>query len=166
MNIFSISPVLRDIENNLLNRKLWPDMTVLPNSQDAAAHRSERHQGVHAPLRLRVIRVSAYKVNHSVPAVGYLVEDRKGRRFFLYRRYRTNGNDMGEGRGKKGSIALIIESSFPNRLEETGHHDGSLDSGVIKKRTSKNEGDALNGSVITHLKASILRDDQQRAPET
>ena len=35
VNIFSILPVIRDIKNNLLNSKLWPDMTVLPNAHDA-----------------------------------------------------------------------------------------------------------------------------------
>ncbi len=35
VNIFSISPVIKDIKNNLLNSKLWPDMTVLPNAHDA-----------------------------------------------------------------------------------------------------------------------------------
>jgi ribonuclease BN (tRNA processing enzyme) len=33
VNIFSISPVIRDIKNNILNRKVWPDMTVLPNAR-------------------------------------------------------------------------------------------------------------------------------------
>ena len=35
VNIFSISPVIKDIKNNLLNSKLWPDMTVLPDTRHA-----------------------------------------------------------------------------------------------------------------------------------
>jgi ribonuclease BN (tRNA processing enzyme) len=80
LNIFSISPVIKNIKNNLLNSKLWPDMTVLPNGQDAVVSLNVIKEC--NPLEIEGYTVTPYKVNHSVPAVGYLVENQKGRRFF------------------------------------------------------------------------------------
>ena len=134
VNIFSIPPVIRDIKNNILNRKVWPDMTVLP---------TVRHPLIalniikpYRPLEIGGYRVTAYKVSHSVPAVGYLVENREGRRFFYTGDTGPTGMTWEKIGGKK-IHCLIIESSFPNRLEEMAMMTGHLTPGLLKKELLK-----------------------------
>ena len=134
VNIFSISPVIRDIENNILNRKVWPDMTVLPNPDGPLIGLNVIKP--YSPLEIEAYRVSAYKVNHSVPAVGYLVEDRKGRRFFYTGDTGPTENTWEKVGGEK-IHCLIIESSFPNRLEEMAIMTGHLTPGLLRKELLK-----------------------------
>ena len=153
VNIFSIPPVIRAIKNNLLNSKLWPDMTVLPNAHDAVV----RLIAIQAEKTLHVkdYTITPYRVTHSVPAVGYLVEDRKKRRFFYTGD--TGPTDATWRRlGKKQIHCLIIEVSFPNRMEEvaitTGHLTPALFQGELLKIKIPPE-----RIYITHLKPQFYR---------
>jgi ribonuclease BN (tRNA processing enzyme) len=134
VNIFSISPVIRDIKNNILNRKVWPDMTVLPNVRHPLIGLNVIRP--YRPLEIEGYSVTAYRVNHSVPAVGYLVENRKGRRFFYTGDTGPTGPTWEKLGGKKIDC-LIIESSFPNRLEEMAVMTGHLTPALLKKELLK-----------------------------
>ncbi len=153
VNIFSVLPVIRDIKKYLLNFKLWPDMTVLPDTHNAAirliALRTEkRHE-------LEGYCVTPYKVNHSVPAVGYLVEDRRERRFFYTGDMGPTGTTW-KRLGEKTIHALIIETSFPNRMEETARMTGHLTPSLLEKELQK-IGRLPERIYITHLKPQFYK---------
>ena len=83
VNVSGIPSVIRPLKRNLrnlLNSAIWPDFTVIPHSKRPVL--SLNALRVHTPIRINEYRVTAYKVAHSVPAVGYLVEDKKNRGFF------------------------------------------------------------------------------------
>jgi ribonuclease BN (tRNA processing enzyme) len=153
VNIFSIRPVIRDIKNNLLNSKLWPDMTVLPDTHHAVVGLNTVQAG--QSYRVGDYVVTPHKVNHSVPAVGYLVEDKRGRRFFY-----TGDTGPTESTwkkvGKKEIHCLIIEVSFPNLMEAIAIMTGHLTPGLLEKELSKME--TTPGRIyITHLKPQFHR---------
>ena len=148
VHIFSISPVIRDIKNNILNRRLWPDMTVLPTPHDPLVDLNVMKP--YTPLQIEGYSVTAYKVNHSVPAVGYLVENRKGRQFFYTGDTGPTGMTWEKIGGKK-IHCLIIESSFPNRLEEMAMMTGHLTPGLLKKEVLKMKS-IPERIYVTHLK--------------
>jgi ribonuclease BN (tRNA processing enzyme) len=148
VNVFSIHPVIRDIKNNLLNSKLWPDMTVLPDARHAVVRLNTVHPG--QSHRIGDYSVTPYKVNHSVPAVGYLVGDKKGRRFF-YTGDTGPTESTWKELGERQIHCLIIEVSFPNRMKEIAITTGHLTPGLLEKELSK-IGTTPDRIYITHLK--------------
>jgi ribonuclease BN (tRNA processing enzyme) len=122
VTVFSIPPVIRTLKRNLLNSSIWPDFTVIPHPKRPVL--SLNALAAHAPLRIDEYRVTPYRVSHSVPSVGYLVQDRRGRTFFY-------SGDTGPSEstwkkiGHQQIHGLIIEVSLPNSMEEmairTGH---------------------------------------------
>jgi len=153
MNIFSISPVIKAIKNNLLNSKLWPDMTVLPNIHDAVVRlipiQAEK------PLPVGGYTITPYRVNHSVPAVGYLVENRKKRRFFYTG---DTGPTDGTWRrlGEKHIHCLIIEVSFPNHMGDIAITTGHLTPLLLKRELAKIK-IMPERIYITHLKPQFYK---------
>lgn len=123
VNIFSISPVLQVIKKHLFNISMWPDFTIIPHPDNAIVNLIELKPG--NPLKINNISVTPFKVNHTVPAVGYLVEDKKEKRFFYT-------GDTGPTRKtwqklKNQKIhCLIIDVSFPNNMEDMAVESGHL----------------------------------------
>jgi len=153
VNIFSIPPVIRDIKNNLLNSKLWPDMTVLPDAHHAVVSLNTLRPG--QSRRIGGYNITPYKVSHSVPAVGYLVEDRKGRRFF-YTGDTGPTESTWEEVGPKQIHCLIIEVSFPNRMEAMAMTTGHLTPSLLQEELSKML--VAPGRIyITHLKPQFYK---------
>lgn len=126
INLFSIKEVMDDIKRHLLNHRLWPDFTVIPNAQESILKvkilKEER------PLTVKGYRITAYRMNHTVAAVGYLVE-REGKRFFYTGDTGSAPHTWRKLADKKLDV-LIIEVSFPDRMKDlavkTGHLTAQL----------------------------------------
>ena len=153
VTILSISSVINDIRENLLNSKLWPDMTVLPNPHDAVVRLISMK--AETPYRIGTYSVTPYKVNHSVPAVGYLVENREKRRFFYTG---DTGPTDGTWRrlGGKPIHCLIIEVSFPNHMGEIAITTGHLTPLLLQRELSKIK-IMPERIYITHLKPQFYK---------
>jgi ribonuclease BN (tRNA processing enzyme) len=153
VNIISIASVIRTIRKHLLNNSLWPDFSMIPDYENAVLHYSALREG--RPLKVNGYSISAYKVNHSVPAVGYLVEGRNKKRFFY-----TGDTGPTEATWKKIGDrkldCLIIEVSFPNKMSEMAAITGHLTSGLLKEeiRKIKQMPDMI---YITHPKPQHLK---------
>lgn len=134
VKIMSISPVIKTIKENLLNGNVWPDFTILPNRRNGVLKYARLSEG--KPITVGGYRVTPYRVNHSVPATGYLVEDRHKRRFFY-------SGDTGPTKGTWTKIGdtqihcLIIEVSFPDKMKETALMTGHLTAGLLKEEIAK-----------------------------
>jgi cAMP phosphodiesterase len=134
VNIISIPPVLRTIKKHLLNDSLWPDFTIIPDYENAVLKYSELKEGKH--IRINSYSITAYKVHHSVPAVGYLVEDSHDRRFF-YTGDTGPTDATWKKLGNKKLHGLIIEASFPNKLGELAKITGHLTPQLLKEELLK-----------------------------
>jgi len=134
VKIMSIPVVIRTIKKNLLNGSVWPDFTVIPAPRNGLLQfvqlRDARPIGVNGYL------ITPYKVNHSVPAVGYLVEDRRGKRFF-YTGDTGPTSSTWKRIGDKQIHCLIIEVSFPNKMESVAIMTGHLTTRLLKEEISK-----------------------------
>ncbi len=134
VHVLSIPAVIRTIRKSLLDGTIWPDFTVIPNTHAAILNLIELRPG-HS-IKVDGYTITPYPVNHSVPATGFLVENRKGRRFFY-----TGDTGPADGTwkkiGKKEIHCLIIESSFPNRMEEIAIRTGHLTPRLLKVELSK-----------------------------
>jgi cAMP phosphodiesterase len=148
VNILSIPSVIKTIRKSLLDGSIWPDFTVIPNRHAAILNLIELRGG-HSVKR-RGYTITPYPVSHSVPATGYLVEDSKGRRFLYTGDTRPTETIWGKLREKQ-LHCLIIETSFPNRMEEIAIRTGHLTPRLLGKELQKIENEPEK-IFVTHLK--------------
>jgi ribonuclease BN (tRNA processing enzyme) len=134
VSICSIPSVVGTIRKNLFNDAVWPDFTVIPDPDDAILRLVKVREG--RPVRNGKYTVTPYRVTHTVPAVGFLVEDEKGRRFFYTG---DTGPTPGtwEKIGKRELHCLIIDVSFPNSMEELAIRTGHLTPQLLRVELSK-----------------------------
>ena len=153
VNIISIPYVMKIIKRHLLNGSVWPDFTAIPDAHHGILRLIELKTGT--SMKINNYTITPYKVNHTVPAVGYLVEDKRKRRFF-YTGDTGPSVDTWEKVGDKKLQFLIIEVSFPNRMEEFAIKTGHLTPLLIKKELLKMK-HPPERIYITHLKPQFFK---------
>ncbi len=135
VTVMSISPVLRTLKNNLLNNKLWPDFTKIPRKKNPVLKLVEIQTG--RPVKINNYTVTAYRVNHSVPAIGYVIEDKRKKRLLYTGDTGPTNVIWRETTGKMKIHCAIIEVSLPDNMKamalKTGHLTPGLLKGEIKK---------------------------------
>ena len=134
VNVFSIPSVIKTIKKNLLNSSIWPDFTVIPHSKGPVL--SLNALKAHTPIRVNEYQITPYNVTHSVPAVGYLVEDKRNRRFFY-----TGDTGPSESTwrkiGQQHIHCLIIEVSLPNSMGDMAIKTGHLTTRLFRDELLK-----------------------------
>jgi ribonuclease BN (tRNA processing enzyme) len=153
VNVASISQVINALKQNLLNGSLWPDFTILPNPKNGVLRFVRLHDS--RPVSVNGYSITPLKVNHSVPAVGYLVEDGKGKRFF-YTGDTGPTQSTWKKIGNRRIHCLIIEVSFPNKMEETAITTGHLTARLLKDELSKME-QTPEKIYVTHTKPQYFK---------
>ncbi len=134
VNILSIASVIRTIRRHLFNSSVWPDFTVLPHPDDAILKMVALKVG--KPVKVNSYTVTPHLVNHTVPAVGYLVEDVRKRRFF-YTGDTGPTTETWLGMNDTMIQCLIIDISFPNSMEEMAIKTGHLTPLLLKEELLK-----------------------------
>jgi ribonuclease BN (tRNA processing enzyme) len=137
IEVFSIPSVVGTIRKNLFNGAVWPDFTVIPHPDDAILRLVKVREG--RPVRdgkYGKYTVTPYRVSHTVPSVGFLVEGGKGRRFFYTG---DTGPTPGTWKkiGKRKIHCLIIDVSFPDALEDLAIRTGHLTPRLLRVELSK-----------------------------
>ena len=151
--IIGIPPVIEAIRRSVLDGSIWPDFTAIPNTHEAILELKELEAG--QSIKIGVYTITPYEVNHPVPAAGYLVEDGRGRRFF-YTGDTGPTDATWEQIGGKQIHCLIIDVSFPNRMEEFAIKTGHLTPQLLKKEILKIK--SLPEKIyITHPKPQYLK---------
>lgn len=153
VRVFGISAVIKTIKNHLLNSSLWPDFTIIPNRRDAILSLVELKSG--SPITINGYTIKPYTVTHAVPAVGYLVEDRRGRRFFYTGDTGPSSKTWKKMAGTK-IHCLIIDVSFPDSMKDLAIKAGHLTAGLLKEELQKirPEPDRI---YVTHPKPQYIR---------
>ena len=153
IRILGIPPVVEAIRKNIFNGSIWPDFAAIPNARKPILKFVKLKVG--RPIELNGYAITPLKVNHSVPAVGYLVEDQRGRRFFYT-------GDTGPVDATWEKIAarkidcLIIEVSFPNRMGKIAIQTGHLTPQLLRKELLKMN-HPPGRVLVTHLKPRYLQ---------
>lgn len=132
ITLFGIKETLAALRENLLNDRLWPDFTKISAAIDPVI--KLKNIVVNRAFRIGAYTVKACRVSHTVPSVGYLVRDQKGRGL-LYTGDTGPTNEI--WLNAPGIDAVIVEVSFPNGLKmlarKTGHLTARLLAGELGK---------------------------------
>ncbi|MEW6163290.1 MAG: 3',5'-cyclic-nucleotide phosphodiesterase [Nitrospirota bacterium] len=134
VTLISGREVLADIKKNVFNNRIWPDFTKIPNIKEPilrfkAINRSH-------PLNIDGYKVFAEKMNHAVPAYGYIIEG-KDRKAIAY----TGDTGPTELFWRKVSLhdvrCLVVETSFPNSMSGLASKSGHLTALLLRNEILK-----------------------------
>jgi ribonuclease BN (tRNA processing enzyme) len=153
VNIIGIPAVLKAIKKNILNDSIWPDFTAIPNRDNGIVGWFALKPG--QPMNIDGYTVTPYKVSHSVPAAGYLIESEKRRKVFYTGDTGPTSSTWEKLKGKRID-SLIIEVSFPEKMQKLAIKTGHLTPGLLKKELSKMN--PLPETIyVTHLKPQYYK---------
>ncbi len=148
VTVVSGKDVLEILRKNIFNDKIWPDYTRIP-SPDRPVLKYEALTPSR-PLRIGEYGIFMERVDHTVPAYGFIVE-KSGKKSIAY----TGDTGPTERFWKKLSgfdvRYLIVETSFPNHLESLALATGHLTPFLLEKEIAKIP-DTPKRILITHVK--------------
>lgn len=134
VTVMSGKEVIDDLRQNIFNDRIWPDFTRIPSPDTPV-------------LRFRIVRpgstetidgyrVTAEKVNHTVPSYGYILENGEGKAIAYTGD--TGPTDLFWEKMEMFPVnCLIVETSFPNRMESTALQSGHLTPSLLGKEIAK-----------------------------
>lgn len=153
VTIVSIPQVVRTIKKNILNNSIWPDFTAIPNIGNGVVEFINLKPG--QSMKVDGYTITPYRVHHSVPSTGYLIESEKGKRVFYTGDTGPTGSTWMRLRGKKMD-GLIIEVSFPEGMEKLALKTGHLTPGLLRKELAQM--DPPPGKIyVAHLKPQYFK---------
>ena len=123
LRIYAIPEVIASMKNHLFNNHTWPDFTCLPNDLTPALKLVE--VPIEEPFRVNGISLRAIRVSHIVPTTGFVVEDRSGA--IVYSSDTGPTERLWEITNRVRNLkAVIVETSFPNELQDLANVSGHL----------------------------------------
>ncbi|HUT53079.1 MAG TPA: 3',5'-cyclic-nucleotide phosphodiesterase [bacterium] len=115
VRVWALPETIRSVKAHILNNTIWPDFTQLPDAEHPVMSFHELREGI--PVEVEGLAVTAIKVNHLVPAAGYIVKNQTAGFAF--------SGDTGptEALWKAAAAvdalrAVFLELSLPDRLAE------------------------------------------------
>lgn len=134
LTVASTEPIVQALRSSIFNDVVWPDFTRIPDPEMPVV----RFQTLVEETQQRVgeLLVTPVAVNHSVPAIGFIVHD--GSRGFVY------SGDTGPtealwnaARGMSGLGGVVLECSFPDRLGKLAGVSGHLTPALVRRELKK-----------------------------
>jgi len=134
ITVMSGKEVIDDLKKNIFNGRIWPDFSKIPTPEKPVM--KYRAISPSHPVDLNGYRVFLQKVSHTVPAYGYIIEKGDGKAFAYTGD--TGPTDLFWRKMSDHDVqCLIVEVSFPNRLEELSLKSGHLTAALLEKEIAK-----------------------------
>lgn len=131
VSVYSIGEVISALRDHLFNNIIWPDFSVIPSAENPVI--AFETIVIEHDYTVSDYSIRAIPVNHTVPAVGYLL--RQGASTLLYT------GDTGPTEAiwsyASGVDALIVEVSFPDSMESLALLTKHLTSSLLKTELTK-----------------------------
>ena len=134
IGVYSVESVLEGLKISLLNNILWPDFTEIPDTHTPILDFRSLPEG--KATRLGPWRVTPIRLSHTVVSVGYLIEGESGAILHL--------GDTGPteevwffAKKVQALKAVMIEATFPNRLQHLANISGHLTPRTLQAELAK-----------------------------
>jgi cAMP phosphodiesterase len=117
VRVYALPVTLQTLRDHLFNWKLWPDFTQLPDAERALL----RFEPLEPALSCSIgsLRLTAFEVCHTVPAVGYIVDD--GQSVFAFTGDTCADERLWQALNELRRLDhLMIEVAFPDGEAELG----------------------------------------------
>lgn len=153
LDIWGLRETIAALRIHVFNNKIWPDFERIPDPRHPLLryHEVEREK----PFELGGLRINPVAVDHTVPTVGYVVEDEGGAVIFSADTGPT-GRIWEVAARTERLKAIMIEVSFPERLDRI-----ATLSKHISTLTIRDELDKLPAGVpvfLNHLKPAFIEE--------
>lgn len=154
IELVSTPEILGILKDHLFNNKIWPDFTKITNGHCPIL----AYRPIDQAHTIDGVEIKIYPVHHPVPAIGFILKDKKGS---LLITGDTGPTDiLWEAANQEPKLrAVLTEIAFPNRLEKVAIAAGHFTPGMFKDEMAK-----LKKAVplyIYHLKPEYLKDLQR-----
>ena len=151
IEVWSIPPVIRQLKTHLFNGIIWPDFTALPSPRNPILSFHEIREG--KPQRVGRYEVVSFRVHHTVEAAGYLVSD--GESSILFQGDSGPTDELWKVANAAARLqAIIVETSFPNRLQDLANVSGHLTPQTLRAELTKLKVDPA--IYAQHIKPQVL----------
>ena len=156
IQIMSAPEVLDGLREHLFNNQVWPDFTSIPNNRTAVFKLRTISNG--RPAQFQKYSIRAVRVSHSVPTVGFIVSD--DRSSFVYTGdTRATERIWQEARKARNLKGVLIETSFPNRLQPLADLSGHMTPHSLSAEIAKSG--LKVPFYVFHVKAMYLEEVQK-----
>ncbi len=134
ITVMSGKDVLHDLQKNIFNGRIWPDFTKIPTPRNPVL----KYQAIRPSKAVDIdgYRVIMEKVNHTVPAYGFIVEN-SANKAIAYAGDTGPTDRFWERMADHDVKCLIVEASFPNRLEKLALASGHLTPSLLEEEIGK-----------------------------
>jgi ribonuclease BN (tRNA processing enzyme) len=123
LQVCSIAPVLKALQDHLFNDVLWPDFTRIPSAEAPILQLRTLPEG--RATSVGECQVTAVPVHHVVDCVAYFLE-RDGRTLLHVGDTGPTEAVWERARATANLCAVIVEAAFPNRLQALADASGHL----------------------------------------
>ncbi len=146
--VYGIKEVLDILRAHLFNWKIWPDFTQIPDADNPFMVYKEIRVGETVELR-GGRRFTPIPANHTVPAVGYLIDN--GRNSLIFSGDTSTNDALWKVVNKTPNLKyLIIETAFSNKERDIAVASRHLCPQMLAEELEKMQ--AMPQVFITHLK--------------
>ena len=145
--VYGIKETLDILKAHLFNWKIWPDFTQIPDGENPFMVYREIRVGEAVEIRAR--RFTAIPANHTVPAVGYVMET--GRNALIFSGDTYTNDALWKVVNKTPNLRyLIIETAFSNKERDIAAASKHLCPKMLAEELEKMR--VMPEVFITHLK--------------
>lgn len=134
IDVIGVGEVIDSLKSHLLNNDIWPDFTVIPSKDEPVLR--WREESEEAPFAVEDIEIEFVRTNHPVPTFGMFLT--QGDATLLYTADTGPTERIWERAREYPNIkAVILETSFPDRLAELSLISGHLSPCHLKDELKK-----------------------------
>jgi ribonuclease BN (tRNA processing enzyme) len=146
--------VLGDLKKNIFNNRIWPDFTRIPSPGQPSLR--YKILGTARPYEIEGYTITMERVDHTVPAYGYIVED-PGKTAIAYTGDTGPTDRFWKRMAHHDVKVLITETSFPNRMEKLAMASKHLTPALLGKEIGKMSRPPQQIRIM-HLKPQFLQE--------
>lgn len=156
INVWGINDVISGLKSSLFNDTIWPDFTQITSNSQGWPVLSFHNMPEEEPIPIGNDTVTAVRVNHIVPSVAFFIENHK-KSLLLVGDTGPTEKVWTMARRKKNLCAVVLEASFPNKLQDIADMSRHL-----TPRTLAQEADKLRRPsvpvLVTHIKPQFRKE--------
>ncbi len=158
ISLVGVAEVIESLRKNLFNDLLWPDFSQIPSPEVPVF----QYRVIEARKETEIggLFFTPIPVNHTVPTVGFLIRDDAGTVLFSGDTAVTE-EIWRVARETNEIRAIIVETSFPNALQDLAVVSGHLTPRMLKQELAK-FGPITQPIYIYHMKAQHNLDEIRR----
>ena len=135
LDVYATGATLSALRQHIFNDAVWPDFTVLPTPEEGVLEYHEVVFGQSA--QVGALQVTAVAVNHPGGCAGFLLDSGDGVLVYSGDTGPTRQLWEAVNRCTRPIRAILVETSFPDRLHSLADASGHLTPGRLREELEK-----------------------------